>query len=174
MSTQELATNFGENRLTIVIVQEASEQDTDNAVAAAKAAFPAWSKLTPDQRGQYFKKLASLIRENNDELAALEASSMGRPVGEFFDAYASAAKWDRYAEAGYSVQGKMVECELCSRLLTLTRYHERPDSGICQHDAASTLRCCSWHYSLERSIVVFGQQVGTGSHCWEYCGLEEF
>ncbi|KAI4631392.1 hypothetical protein J4E83_002923 [Alternaria metachromatica] len=86
-------------------VHEASEQDTDNAVAAAKAAFPAWSKLTPDQRGQYFKKLASLIRENNDELAALEASSMGRPIGEFFDAYASAAKWDRYAEAGYSVQG---------------------------------------------------------------------
>ncbi|KAH6846736.1 aldehyde dehydrogenase [Alternaria alternata] len=85
-------------------VHEASEQDTDNAVAAAKAAFPAWSELTPEKRGSYFKKLASLIRENNDELAALEASSMGRPVGEFIDAYASAAKWDRYAEAGYSVQ----------------------------------------------------------------------
>ncbi|CAN9129962.1 unnamed protein product [Alternaria alternata] len=86
-------------------VHEASEQDTDNAVAAAKAAFPAWSEMTPEKRGSYFKKLASLIRENNDELAALEASSMGRPVGEFIDAYASAAKWDRYAEAGYSVQG---------------------------------------------------------------------
>ncbi|KAG9195671.1 aldehyde dehydrogenase (NAD+) [Alternaria panax] len=67
-------------------VHEASEQDTDNA-------------------GSYMKKLASLIRENNDELAALEASSMGRPVGEFIDAHASAAKWDRHAEAGYSVQG---------------------------------------------------------------------
>ncbi|KAJ5041494.1 aldehyde dehydrogenase domain-containing protein [Bipolaris maydis] len=85
-------------------VHEASEQDTDNAVAAAKAAFPAWSALSPDQRGQYFKKLAALIREHNDELAALEASSMGRPVGEFFDAYAAAAKWDRYAESGYNVQ----------------------------------------------------------------------
>ncbi|EUC33930.1 hypothetical protein COCCADRAFT_36289 [Bipolaris zeicola 26-R-13] len=85
-------------------VHEASEQDTDNAVAAAKAAFPAWSALSPDQRGQYFKKLAALIRENNDELAALEASSMGRPVGEFFDGYAAAAKWDRYAESGYNVQ----------------------------------------------------------------------
>jgi aldehyde dehydrogenase (NAD+) len=67
--------------------------------------------MTPEKRGSYFKKLASLIRENNDELAALEASSMGRPVGEFIDAYASAAKWDRYAEAGYSVQGRMLRIE---------------------------------------------------------------
>jgi hypothetical protein len=36
----------------------------------------------------------------------LEASSMGRPIDAFFDAHASAAKWDRYAEAGYSVQGR--------------------------------------------------------------------
>ncbi|KAF1936775.1 aldehyde dehydrogenase-like protein [Clathrospora elynae] len=86
-------------------VHEASEDDTNSAVAAAKAAFPAWSELAPDERGQYFKKLADLIRESNDELAALEAASMGRPIGDFFDAYLSAAKWDYYAEAGYSVQG---------------------------------------------------------------------
>ena len=71
-----------------------------------KAAFPAWSELSPEKRGSYFKKLANLIRESHDELAALEASSMGRPIDAFFDAHASAAKWDRYAEAGYSVQGK--------------------------------------------------------------------
>ncbi|KAF2024740.1 aldehyde dehydrogenase-like protein [Setomelanomma holmii] len=86
-------------------VHEASEQDTDDAVAAAKAAFPSWSTLSPDKRAQYFKKLASLIRENNEELGALEAASMGKPLGAFFDAYACAAKWDRYAEAGYNVQG---------------------------------------------------------------------
>lgn len=99
--------------LIVATVHEASEQDTDNAVAAAKAAFPAWSALSPDARGQYFKKLANLMRENNNELAALEASSMGRPVGEFFDAYAAAAKWDRYAEVGYSVQGE--KCDASPR-----------------------------------------------------------
>lgn len=74
-------------------------------MAAAKAAFPAWSELSPDTRAKYFKKLANLIRESNDELGALEAASMGKPLGSFFDAYACAAKWDRYAEAGYTVQG---------------------------------------------------------------------
>ncbi|KAH8726089.1 aldehyde dehydrogenase-like protein [Phaeosphaeriaceae sp. PMI808] len=86
-------------------VHEASEQDTDNAVAAAKAAFPAWSQLSPEKRAQHFKKLAALIREHNDELGALEAASMGKPLGHFFDGYACASKFDYYAEAGHNVQG---------------------------------------------------------------------
>jgi acyl-CoA reductase-like NAD-dependent aldehyde dehydrogenase len=91
--------------LTDTKVHEASEEDTDNAVAAAKEAFPAWSALSPEQRAKNFKKLATLIRENNDELAALEAASMGKPLGAFFDAHAAASKFEHYAEAGYSVQG---------------------------------------------------------------------
>ncbi|KAF2262883.1 aldehyde dehydrogenase [Lojkania enalia] len=86
-------------------VHEASEEDTDRAVAAAKAAFPSWSALSPDKRAVYFKKLASLMRENNDELATLEAASMGKPLAGFFDAFAGASKWDYYAESGYNVQG---------------------------------------------------------------------
>ena len=86
-------------------MHEASEQDTDRAVASAKAAFPSWSELSPADRSPYFKKLANLIRENNDELAALEAASMGKPLGGFFDAYACASKFDYYAESGFNVQG---------------------------------------------------------------------
>ncbi|KAJ5736515.1 uncharacterized protein N7483_001640 [Penicillium malachiteum] len=61
-------------------VSEATEQDTNEAVAAAKAAFPAWSALTPQEKGVYFKKLAVLIWESHEELAELETLSMGRPV----------------------------------------------------------------------------------------------
>jgi len=86
-------------------VHEASVDDTNRAVAAAKAAFPSWSNLTVEKRASYLKKLANLMREHNDELAALEASSMGKPVGTFFDAYAGAGRFDYFAEAGYVVQG---------------------------------------------------------------------
>jgi len=88
-----------------IVVHEASEQETNNAVAAAKAAFPAWSQLSPNKRGEYFKKLASLIREHTNELAALEAVSMGKPLVHFFDARVAADRFDHYAEAGYNVQG---------------------------------------------------------------------
>ena len=91
-------------------VYEASEQDTNRAVASAKAAFPAWSALSPAQRAPYFKKLASLIRENNDELAALEAASMGKPVGTFFDGFAAAGRFEKHSEYGHAIQGTTSEC----------------------------------------------------------------
>lgn len=51
------------------------------------------------------KKLAALVRENMEELAVLEALSMGRPVQEFIDGYAFAGTFDHYAESGELVQG---------------------------------------------------------------------
>lgn len=84
---------------------EATEDDANAAVAAAKAAFPAWSALSPAVRAQYFKKLASLILANNSELAALEAQSMGKPVSFFLDARSAAEEFDHYAESWGQMQG---------------------------------------------------------------------
>jgi aldehyde dehydrogenase (NAD+) len=86
-------------------VSEASEDDTNAAVAAAKAAFPAWSALSPTERGTYFKKLASLILESHDELAELEAMSMGRPVSMYFESYVAAETLNHYAESGFQALG---------------------------------------------------------------------
>ncbi|KAJ5111070.1 Retinal dehydrogenase 1 [Penicillium argentinense] len=86
-------------------VSEATEADTNAAVAAAKAAFPAWSALAPSDRGTYFKKLAQLIRESHDELAELEALSMGRPVSMYFESFVTAESLEHYAETGYDAQG---------------------------------------------------------------------
>ncbi|KAJ5198121.1 uncharacterized protein N7498_007238 [Penicillium cinerascens] len=86
-------------------VSEASEDDANAAVAAAKAAFPAWSALSPAERGVYFKKLASLIIESHNELAELEAMSMGRPVSIYFESYAAAETLNHYAESGYQALG---------------------------------------------------------------------
>ncbi|KAJ6021565.1 Retinal dehydrogenase 1 [Penicillium herquei] len=86
-------------------VSEATEQDTNAAVAAAKAAFPAWSALSPQEKGVYFKKLAALIRESHEELAELEALSMGRPVSAYFESFVAAQTLEHYAESGYDVMG---------------------------------------------------------------------
>lgn len=52
------------------------------------------------------KKLADLLRENGDELARLEAQSMGRPVSGFTDHLIAANRFDYYAEAGYTILGQ--------------------------------------------------------------------
>ncbi len=87
-------------------VAEASVDDTNAAVAAAKAAQPAWAKLSPKERGACLKKLAALLRQNGPELARLEALSMGRPVSGYADNLIAAGKFDFYAEAGYNIQGQ--------------------------------------------------------------------
>ena len=96
------------NRLTenLHTVAEASVDDTNAAVAAAKAAQPAWAKLSTMQRGKCLKKLAALLRENGPELARLEALSMGRPVNGYHDNIIAASRFDFYAEAGYNVKGQ--------------------------------------------------------------------
>ncbi|KAL2824348.1 aldehyde dehydrogenase domain-containing protein [Aspergillus cavernicola] len=86
-------------------VSQASEEDTNKAVTAAKAAFPAWRDRSPSDRGAYLRKLRDLIRESNDEFARLEALSTGKPVSSYFDANLAADMFSYFSEAGWTVQG---------------------------------------------------------------------
>ncbi|PGG99240.1 hypothetical protein AJ79_08632 [Helicocarpus griseus UAMH5409] len=83
-------------------VAEASIDDVNTAVAAAEAAFPAWSALSPIERGKPLKKLAERILEEKDELARLDAISMGRPVRTYFDADYAGVQFNYFGEAAYA------------------------------------------------------------------------
>ncbi|KAK4187691.1 putative aldehyde dehydrogenase [Podospora australis] len=87
-------------------VPEATEEDTNNAVAAAKAALPTWDALGPAKRAPFLKKLAALLREHKDELARLDAISMGMPVSSHFFAASAASHFDYASEAWPTVQGQ--------------------------------------------------------------------
>ncbi|RSL40496.1 hypothetical protein CEP54_016105, partial [Fusarium duplospermum] len=93
-------------RETIALVSEATVEDTDRAVAAAKAASPAWAALSVHERGAYMNKLADLITDHEQELASVEAVSMGRPVSSFWDAKAAVKKLQYFATAGWNGQGR--------------------------------------------------------------------
>lgn len=54
--------------------------DVNEAVAAAKAAFPAWSKTPVEKRYQLMERIASLIEEDLDALAAAESKDNGKPL----------------------------------------------------------------------------------------------
>ncbi|EMF11855.1 aldehyde dehydrogenase [Sphaerulina musiva SO2202] len=94
------------NHEKIVDICEASEDDTNRAVAAAKAAFPAWAAKSPAERGLLMKALGAKIREAHNELAQLCAMDMGRPVSTFFDAFVAADVFEHHAEMGYEVKGE--------------------------------------------------------------------
>ena len=54
--------------------------DVDAAVAAAQAAFPAWSSLPNSERARWLERLADAIEARLDEFAQVEASDGGKPL----------------------------------------------------------------------------------------------
>jgi len=55
----------------------AGKSDVDKAVAAARRAFPAWSKKTQEDRSAYVARIAAALREHKDELIKLEIAEHG-------------------------------------------------------------------------------------------------
>jgi 1-pyrroline dehydrogenase len=66
---------------TIAEVPRCAAEDVDAAVEAAKAALPGWLETTPAERAEVLLKLADLIDEHADELAAVESRNVGKPLG---------------------------------------------------------------------------------------------
>ncbi|MDR6423790.1 acyl-CoA reductase-like NAD-dependent aldehyde dehydrogenase [Paraburkholderia phenoliruptrix] len=64
----------------ITKIAAAEAADVDLAVAAAKRAFPAWSRMAAAERGRLLLKLADKIEENLEELAQLESLDTGHPI----------------------------------------------------------------------------------------------
>ncbi len=63
-------------------VAQGSSEDVAAAVAAAKAAFPAW-RLTPaPARGEILFRVAQLLRERKEALSQLLTSEMGKVISE--------------------------------------------------------------------------------------------
>jgi len=67
---------------TIAELSSATAEDADRAVAAARAAFPAWRALAPADRARLLRRLATLVEEHADELALLETRNVGKPLGD--------------------------------------------------------------------------------------------
>src|SRR3989442_5423354 len=67
-------------------IVEASAEDVDRAVAAARRAFQdrsgPWRKFSASERGRLIWRLADLVEKNIDELAELETLDNGKPIFE--------------------------------------------------------------------------------------------
>jgi acyl-CoA reductase-like NAD-dependent aldehyde dehydrogenase len=65
---------------TIATLEEAGVEETDAAVARARAAFPAWRDVSPRDRGRLLRRLATLVEDHSEELARIESQNVGKPI----------------------------------------------------------------------------------------------
>jgi aminomuconate-semialdehyde/2-hydroxymuconate-6-semialdehyde dehydrogenase len=63
------------------LVPDGNAEDIERAVAAAKAAFPAWSQTTAAERSRILLAIADGIEREIDELARIESIDNGKPIG---------------------------------------------------------------------------------------------
>ena len=61
-------------------VPDSDERDVERAVEAARDAFPAWSRLSADQRSRTLLKIADLIEQNIEQFAIAECIDSGKPL----------------------------------------------------------------------------------------------
>lgn len=59
---------------------DSNATDVNKAIAAAKNAFPAWSKLSINERSEFLIKIADAIQSKLDELALAESVDNGKPL----------------------------------------------------------------------------------------------
>jgi len=67
----------------IAEVGEATSEDVDRAVRAARGAYEnVWSKMSAKERGKYIYRIARLMQERAREFAVLESLDGGKPIRE--------------------------------------------------------------------------------------------
>jgi betaine-aldehyde dehydrogenase len=87
----------------------AGAEDIDTAVDAAKAAFPAWSRLHVDERARHCRQFAQAVRANARELGMLDAIDSGNPfLAMVDDANKGAGLHDFFGGLGMQIKGETI------------------------------------------------------------------
>src|SRR5215510_14050562 len=108
-------------------VSDSDERDVQLAVAAAARAFPVWSGLPAVERARILRKIGTLIRQRQDELARIESADTGKPVSAALalDIPRSALNFEFFADA---ITQFSSECHTTDR--TALNYTLRTPLGV--------------------------------------------
>jgi len=124
-------------------VAEARAEDVDRAVAAAAAAFPAWSATPAAERGRLLLRLADAVEQYADELARLESRDTGHPVRDSLglDVPRTAVTFRYFGGMADKLQGSVVPVEA-----GFLNYVERAPLGVIGQIVPWNfpLMFCSW------------------------------
>ncbi|MCF9443843.1 betaine-aldehyde dehydrogenase [Vibrio parahaemolyticus] len=120
-------------------VKQANQRDMDAAIDSAKHGFAKWSAMTAVERSRILHKAVAILRERNDELAALEVADTGKPIQEAIcvDIATGADVIEYYAGLVPSLQGE--QQPLNENQFFYTR---REPLGICAGIGA-------WNYPIQ-------------------------
>lgn len=93
-------------------VPRATENEVNQALEAARAAFPAWAGLSPFQRAEYLRRAADILNERKEKIGRLMSREQGKPLQEAIGEVEKGVEMLRYyAEEGKRAYGRIVANE---------------------------------------------------------------
>ncbi|WP_428699666.1 aldehyde dehydrogenase family protein [Stappia sp.] len=128
--------------------------DVGRAVVAARRAFDegGWPSTPAVERGRILSRLSTLIRENEDELAALESRDTGKPLRQGrADIVAAARYFEFYGGAADKVTGETLPVQTGFLAMTLREPHGVVGSVV------------PWNYPAQIMARVAGAALAMGN-----------
>jgi len=120
-------------------VDQASMADVEKAVISAEQGFLVWSSKSAIERSRILLKAAEILRERNDELAALEVKDTGKPLQEAncVDVKSGADVIEYYAGLAPALQGTQQDLNSTSFFIS-----KNEPLGVCAGIGA-------WNYPIQ-------------------------
>ncbi len=120
-------------------IGQASLKDVEDAIESAEKGFAVWSAMTAIERSRILLKAVSLLRQRNDELAALEVMDTGKPLQEAncVDIHSGADVIEYYAGLVPALQGAQQDLDINTFFLS-----KREPLGVCAGIGA-------WNYPIQ-------------------------
>ncbi len=118
----------------------AGSDDVKVAVAAARQAFPAWSRSTPAERSRLLTRFAALVEERAEEFAVLESRQCGKPIRltREFDVPGTIDNIAFFAGAARNLEGK-----------AMGEYSADHTSSIRREPIGVIASIAAWNYPLQ-------------------------
>ncbi|GAA5135857.1 aldehyde dehydrogenase family protein [Pseudonocardia adelaidensis] len=136
-------------------VAAASVAQVDEAVAAARRAFPAWAAASPAERSAALNRLADLMERHSERLAAAIVNEVGTPI-----AFAEIMQ----VRLGISHLRWQAEAALHDRTVDLGEWPDPvPTRSEVAYRPAGVVACITgYNYPLNLAIFKFGAALAAG------------
>lgn len=130
------------NGEVLALVQRAGEADVERAVASAEKGQKVWAAMTAMQRSRILRRAVDILRERNDELAALETLDTGKAYSEtrYVDIVTGADVLEYYAGLVPAIEGEQIPLRDTSFV-----YTRREPLGV-------TVGIGAWNYPIQIAL----------------------
>ena len=133
----------------IATIPDGTAADVDAAVAAAKAAFPAWSALSNAERAGYLMKIHAGLEARTDELAETIAREVGMPLALCHRVQVGLPK------ANFAVT---------AQLLGTYQFEQEIGNSLVVREAIGVVGCITpWNYPLHQIALKVAPALAAGN-----------